>query len=183
MTEAGNAASRELGAPGRSESGQGGSAHRRGGNPPARAALAALALAAAAAASVPGVAAAQTRATVTVAATLPTTQLEGGPVWFEVERSGTATDAALDVAVQVSETGSMLPAAAKGRRTVTIPEFGAVGHLVIDSIGDLTDEADSTVTVFLLGGSGYRIGSPARGFRCAPRAARGSRSGTTTWST
>ncbi len=169
MNGAANRAGREPRAPGGSGRDRAGSAHRPGVNPCSRAprtraggALAALALAAAVTATVPGVAGAQTRATVTVEATLPTTQLEGGPLWFEVERSGAPTDAALDVAVQVSETGAMLPAAAKGVRTVTIPEFGEVGHLVIDSIADLTDEADSTVSVFVLERSGYRVGSPAR---------------------
>ena len=122
--------------------------------------LAALALGGALGAAMSGPADAQTLPTVTVEGYYAS-QAEGGPVSFELVRSGASNAAALDVNVQVSETGAMLPAAEKGRRTITIGARHDIAYFTFDSIFDEADEADSTVTVSVLSGTGYSTGTPS----------------------
>ncbi len=82
---------------------------------------------------------------------------EGEDAVFTLEASP-KTDAALDVNIEVTATGSY--GVKPGKRTVTIPASGSL-RLTIPTRNDGTDEPDGTVTVTLQAGDGYEIGAQA----------------------
>ena len=78
-----------------------------------------------------------------------------------------APAAPLTVNVSWSESGTFLAGKPAGE-TVTIPTSGSV-ELEADTNDDSGDEADGSVTVTVLAGSGYAVGSPASATRDGDR--------------
>ena len=93
---------------------------------------------------------------VTIAADLSPV-VEGGQVAFTLT-AAPAPASPLTVNVSWSEDGSFL--AGSRAQTVTIPTSGSA-TLSADTDDDGTEEAGGSVTVTILGGSGYTIGTPA----------------------
>ena len=87
---------------------------------------------------------------------------EGGEAVFTLTRTGTLSLArGLDVSVEVSETGAMVPASAEGSRAVS---FGANEGRVTYAVatdGDTVDEANSEVTLTVEAAAGYGVSSSA----------------------
>ena len=83
---------------------------------------------------------------------------EGNPVSFRLTASPAPTE---DLTVNVSwdQTGSFLTAT--GPSTVTIPTGSRTSVLSADTDDDSTDESNGSVSVSVLGGSGYTVGSPS----------------------
>ena len=80
---------------------------------------------------------------------------EGGSVSFTLTASPKPA-ADLDVTVTVATVGDY--GVTPGSRTVTIPASGSKTLTIVTS-GDQTDEADGSVTVTLVDGSGYDLGT------------------------
>ena len=83
---------------------------------------------------------------------------EGEAAGFEVTLSE-ATAQALEVAVNVTESGAMLAGAPPG--SVTVPPGTTSVALSVATAGDLVVEADSTVTASVAAGTGYTVGTAA----------------------
>ncbi|MDE0320792.1 MAG: hypothetical protein OXI97_13030, partial [Acidimicrobiaceae bacterium] len=82
--------------------------------------------------------------------------VEGGSASFTVSASRVPS-AGLDVSVTVAASGDF--GVAGGRRTVTVPVSGSV-VLSVATVDDSVDEADGSVSVTVVGGVGYVVGSP-----------------------
>ena len=100
---------------------------------------------------------------VTVAGPPPTVTItagasvsEGVSAGFTLERTG-ATTTQLEVAVTVTESGSML--SGTPATSVTISAGSATASLSIATVNDAVSEAASVVTATMTSGSGYTVGS------------------------
>ena len=82
---------------------------------------------------------------------------EGTAAVFRVSREA-ATARPLDIALAVSESGSVLSGALPA--TVTIARDSTTVELSLSTDDDLVVEGEGTVTVRLLGGDGYGLGEP-----------------------
>ena len=83
---------------------------------------------------------------------------EGNPVSFTLTASRAPT-VPLTVNVSWNETGSFLTE--PGPSSVTIPAGSRTAVLSADTDDDSTDESNGSVTVSVLSGSGYTVGSPS----------------------
>ena len=83
--------------------------------------------------------------------------VEGSDVEFTVSRDAAVSDT-LDVVVNVTEAGALLPSASEGSKTVTIPSGATSTTLTVSTdSNDDTWEAHSTVTVTISSTSTYDI--------------------------
>ncbi len=82
--------------------------------------------------------------------------IEGSDAVFKLTRTGD-TDSALTVNLAVAETGAMLSASPP--TSATFDAGKAQTELRVTTAGDNTKEKDSTLTVTLSGGEGYRLGT------------------------
>ncbi len=84
---------------------------------------------------------------------------EGGDAVFVVLLDqAPLTDVA--VGLVVSESGVFAAAGGLGRRSVVVAAGDTSARLVVGTVDDAVDEADGEVSVAVLAGSGYRVGSP-----------------------
>ena len=81
---------------------------------------------------------------------------EGSDAVFKLTRTGN-TDDALTVTLAVVETGAMLADSLPTSATFTAGKSET--ELRVSTVGDEADEADSTLTVTLASGEGYRLGT------------------------
>ena len=88
---------------------------------------------------------------------------EGAWVGFEVVRGAESPgfDEPLTVNVRITETGNMMPAQVKARRSLVIMGGHTIGYIDAGTIDDLVEESDSQVTFSIQAGAGYRVVSPS----------------------
>ena len=94
---------------------------------------------------------------VTITAATTGAVTEGEELLFMVQ-AAPAPAAELTVSVALAETGAML--AGPASRTLTISAGSEQATLTVATSADAVDEADSTVTATVTGGTGYTLGSP-----------------------
>ena len=86
---------------------------------------------------------------------------EGGDAVFTLSASPAPNGPlAVRLAVGDDAASDFLASAREGTKTVTIPGSGSVSYSV-STVNDSTPEANGTVRARVLGGTGYRVGSPA----------------------
>ena len=88
-------------------------------------------------------------------------RFEHESVAFLVKRTGELQNA-LDVSVQVVESGAMVDDADEGLRTVTIGAADDSKVLMLRIVDDARDESHSTVTVVVKSAPHYRVGKPGQ---------------------
>ena len=84
---------------------------------------------------------------------------EGETAVFELTRSGDMSQA-LSVTIRVAETERMLSGSEKGTREVEFAAMSATVEISIPTRDDITIEPPSVVSVTILSGNGYRVGTP-----------------------
>ena len=101
-------------------------------------------------------AAAQTPAITVNVAIAPT---EGDAAEFTLYAAGSGSWSALTVTVNVAQTGNYVAANHLGDRQVTIPagQSFASTTFSVPTIGDVTDEAEGSITVTVQSGTGYTV--------------------------
>ena len=87
--------------------------------------------------------------------------VEGDAINLTFTRSGQVADSAVTINFEVAETGDMLGAGAGGRQSVTIAAQQSTATYSVVTDDDNAWEAGSTITIRLLEGSQYTVGSSA----------------------
>ncbi len=85
---------------------------------------------------------------------------EGTAAGFTVN-ANPAPASAVNVSVEVSQSGDFVASSVRGTKTVTIPANQTSASYTVATINDSTDETDGSVTVSINSGSGYSVGNPA----------------------
>lgn len=96
--------------------------------------------------------------TPTVTLSAPSAIDEGDTATFTI-RANPAPTGAIDITVNLAESGSFAATGEINQRTVTVGTDG-VGTFTVATENDRTVEADGTITASIANGSGYLIGAP-----------------------